>query len=111
MSPKQYYSIRTGKNPNAQGLGIEELRDLFLRLYNQLDREGYFTEAFGFYCVDEDFIPGKVADPYYEILVKIRKKNIWPIEDRCTEYSEDDLLDIEKKVRKVLEEAEIANGL
>ena len=94
MSPKQYFSIRTGKNPNFEGLGIEELRDMFLRLYNQLDKDGYFTEAFGFYCVDAGFIPGKIPDPEYEILVNLRKKDIWPIGDHCAGYNEDDLFDI-----------------
>jgi len=50
---KQYYSIRKGSNPCADGFGIEDLRDLFLRLYKQLEAEGYFTEAFGFYCVEK----------------------------------------------------------
>ncbi|HEY3277058.1 MAG TPA: hypothetical protein VGJ94_10595 [Syntrophorhabdaceae bacterium] len=94
MAAKQYYSIRTDKNKNAKGFDLEELRDLFLRLYNQLDKDGYFAEAFGFYCVDADFIPGKVVDPQYEILVKLRKKDIWPIESYCKEYTEDDLFDV-----------------
>jgi hypothetical protein len=93
-STKLYYSLRTGNNLNAKGFEINLLQNLFLRLYKQLDRDGYFTEAFGFYCVDNDFTAGKVLDPKYDILLKIRKENIWPIEDHCVAYSEDDLFDV-----------------
>lgn len=94
MAAKQYYSIRTGKNPKATGIDIEELRELFLRLYSHFDGEGYFVEAFGFQCVDAEFMPGRVIDPEYQVLVNIRKRNIWPIAEHSATYSEDDLFDV-----------------
>ena len=94
MNEHTFYSIRTGKNQNTDGFSIDELKDLFLRVFNQLRTDGYFDESFGFYCVDNDFIEGKVRDVELEILLKIRKKEIWPIESRINLYTEDDLFDI-----------------
>jgi hypothetical protein len=40
MGEKSFYSIRTGKNPNSRGFELEELRNLFMRLYSQLTGMG-----------------------------------------------------------------------
>ena len=89
-----YYSQRAGLNPNAGGLPLSEINDLFLRVYKQFQEGGYFTEAFGFECVDAGFISGKVRAVDLEILLEVRKKNVWPPEAFADFYSEDDLLDI-----------------
>jgi hypothetical protein len=94
MSDKKFYSIRTGKNPNSKGFELKELCELFARLYKQLSEAGYYDEAFGYYCVDAGKVAGKVPDVEYEILVKLRKKQVWPIETYSVDYSEDDLFDI-----------------
>ena len=91
---KKYYSLRTGQNPNTQGFELEGLRNLFFRLYSNLSEAGYFHESFGFTCEDQGQISGTVIDVEYEILIKIRKKNLWPIWQRYGFYSEDDLFDI-----------------
>jgi hypothetical protein len=94
MGEKSFYSIRTGKNPNSRGFELEELRNLFMRLYSQLHRDGYFDEVLGYSCVDAGYVRGKVPDIEYEILVKLRKKSLWPIEIQCQQYQEDDLFDV-----------------
>lgn len=94
MTPKKYYSLRTGKNPNLEGFGLADFCELFLRLYNQLYESGYFQEALGYNCIDAGFVRGKVVDVEYEILIKIRKKRIWPIHDCLNRYEEDDLFDV-----------------
>ena len=75
--PHKYYSQRTGNNPNLTGLPLEDVIELFLRVYQQLEDDGYFSEAFGFWCVDSGYVSGKVRDVELEILLKIRKKHIW----------------------------------
>ncbi len=40
------------------------------------------------------FVSGKLVDVEYEIFIKIRKRNLWPIDDYVNDYSEDDLFDI-----------------
>ena len=94
MMPKEYFSIRSGKNTNAEGLPLSDLLELFSRAYSLLVEEGYFTESFGFTCVDAGFISGKIKDPQLEILLTIRKRDLWPINSYVYDYSEDDLLDV-----------------
>lgn len=88
-----YYSHRTGTNENLKGLPLPEVIELFVRVYNQLSNEGYFAEAFGYPCVNGD-IPGCLRDIELEVLLAIRKKSLWPIQEYSSRYSEDDLFDI-----------------
>jgi len=94
MTKRQYYSTRIDKNPNTKGFTLVDFLPLFVRLFNQLNKDGYFTESFGFECVNSGLIPGNVVDPVYDILIKLRKKNIWPIENKADKYSEEDLFDV-----------------
>ena len=89
-----YYSHRHGTNPNASGLPLADVVDLFVRLYDQLREEGFFHEAFGYECVDAGDIPGKVREIELESLLSIRKKNLWPLHIHASAYSEDDFFDM-----------------
>lgn len=89
-----YFSQRTGVNPNLQGLSLSDVIDLFVRVFTQLRQDGYFDEAFGFVCVDAGDIDGKIRDVELEMLLSIRKKNLWPIESEAKQYSEDDFFDV-----------------
>ncbi len=89
-----FYSLRTGKNQNLEGLSLDDLKTVFTRLFQNLRDEGYFDEYLGSYCVDIGDVPGKVADIELEILLKIRKKHLWPITDQIEKYSEDDIFDM-----------------
>lgn len=90
----KYFSQRTGSNPNLKGLPLADIIGLFVKVYELLRQDGYFDEAFGFTCVDAGEIDGKVKDVELEMLLSIRKKNLWPIDKRAENYSEDDLFDI-----------------
>lgn len=90
----KYYSQRVGSNPNLDGLPLEDTLELFSKVYKQLELDGYFDEAFGFCCVDEPYIKGTVKDIDLEILLTIRKKNLWPISQCISIYTEDDFLDM-----------------
>jgi len=76
------------------GLPLDDVIALFVRVFEQFREEGYFDEAFGFCCVDADYIAGAVKDVELEILLAIRKKDLWPIRDNAKNYSEDDLFDV-----------------
>ena len=89
-----YYSQRAGSHPNPDGLGYVDILDLFKRVYLQLDDDGYFTEAFGFECVDAGRIEGSIRDVGLEVLLSVRKNYLWPIAVQAAVYSEDDLFDI-----------------
>jgi hypothetical protein len=94
MTNHTYYSLRTGSNPAKDGFAFDDLKELFQRVYGNLSESGYFNESFGFWCVDNDHVPGKVPDVELEIFLKIRKKNLWPISKFIEFYNEDDLFDI-----------------
>ena len=76
------------------GLSLEDTIDLFSRLFQQLQSDGYFDEAFGFWCIDAQQVEGYVRDVELEMLLTIRKKELWPISEWASKYSEDDLLDV-----------------
>ena len=89
-----YYSQRMGLGPHPSGMPLEDVIDLFVRMYEQLDGDGYFQEAFGFVCVDAGPVPGTVRDPDLAILLGIRKRDLWPVRAHASDYSEDDLFDM-----------------
>jgi hypothetical protein len=70
------------------------MRKLFSHLYNDFEVRGYFQEAFGYYCVDAGDVPGKVGNVNAYFLLKLRKYNLWPIDEKWPEYDESDLFDI-----------------
>jgi hypothetical protein len=89
-----YYSQRAGTNPNLKGIPLADIVDLFVRVFDQLQEDGYFSEAFGFSCTDMDHVPGKVRDVELEMLLTVKKKWLWPIHQHKYQYSEDDLFDV-----------------
>ncbi|WP_290969152.1 hypothetical protein [Herbaspirillum sp.] len=94
MTSHRYYSERQGLNPNAKGLPLLDICGLFIRVFSQLQTDGYFDEALGSWCVDAGHTPGYIGDVDLEMLLAIRKKDLYPIEDRALSYSEDDLFDV-----------------
>jgi hypothetical protein len=94
MTEHKYYSLRTGSNPNKDGFAFDGIKELFQQSYWYLRKEGYFDESFGFECIDAGEIPGKVVDVKLEIVLNIRKKNLWPIAEFIDGYNEDDFFDI-----------------
>lgn len=89
-----YYSHRKGTCPSLHGLSLGDTIDLFLRMFAQFQKSGYFDEAFGFYCVDLGHVDGRISDVELEILLTIRKKNLWPLDKMAHSYSEDDFFDM-----------------
>jgi len=94
MTEHKYYSLRTGSNPNKDGFAFDGIKELFEQSYWTLRKEGYFDESFGFECVEDGQIPGKVADVNLEIVLNIRKKHLWPIAEFIGNYDEDDFFDV-----------------
>ncbi len=92
---RPYYSKRTGKRQRDYELDLSALRKMFLTVYGKLEDEGYFQEYFGYYCVDQDFVPGKLGTHIGGIfLLTFRRDNLWPIMKHIETYSEDDLFDV-----------------
>ena len=94
MRETPYYSVRAGRHPTAGRLDFDGLKELVLAAYLDLRRQGYFQEVLGTDCVDGDF-PGSVGEDVAAFFFRsIRKRDLWPIEDRIATYLEDDLFDV-----------------
>ena len=92
---RRYYSQRNGINTEGEDLSLEMLSKLFMNVYERFAGDGYFQEYFGYYCVDEDEVPGKLGGNIEaEIIIALRKTNIWPISSSIESYKEDDLFDV-----------------
>jgi hypothetical protein len=85
---RKYYSNRTGKNPEASRYELPMLVKLFNAVYLDFLKNGYFYENSG-------EVPGKLgADIEAQMLIDLKKPDLWPIEEKCNNYSEDDLFDV-----------------
>jgi hypothetical protein len=93
-SRRPSYSLRKGRNPNQAGFKLEKIIELFLVIYGEFSERGYFTEAFGYYCVDAGDVLGTVRSPEADIVMSLRKENLWPPGKSARSYSEDDLFDM-----------------
>lgn len=95
-SQRAYYAERNGIGPAGGRLDLSALITLFKSEYGRLEQAGYFTEHFGFWCVDApDKIDGILgADINARMLFSLNKADLWPIESRCVAYSEDDLFSV-----------------
>lgn len=68
---------------------------LFKDLYVSLSEKCYFQEACGYYCVDSGDIAGTLGiDIEAQMFRRLRKPNLWPINEKCTTYSEEDVFDV-----------------
>ena len=92
---RSYYSKRNGKDSYAAKLDLPFLRRLFRDLFLKFWNKQYFQEAFGYYCVDAGDVQGTLgSDIEAQLFLIFRKSNLWPVESKCLDYSEDDLFDI-----------------
>ena len=96
MAERQYYSLRAGLNNGGAKIELPMLLRLFRDMYLSLKEKGYFQEAFGYYCnYDDDDTAGILGYDIGAQMFKIfRRENLWPIQDKCSEYSKADLFDV-----------------
>ncbi|HSR93031.1 MAG TPA: hypothetical protein VLK88_17125 [Gemmatimonadales bacterium] len=92
---RPYYSQRAGRPPGLAVLSLQDLKRNFKAQFDQLNYQGYFQEYLGFECVDAGFVPGLVGtDLQTELLLTLRKSNLWPIHSTIDSWLEDDLFDM-----------------
>lgn len=95
MSQRKYYSARTGKNPNGDKFDLPILLRLFRDLFVDFHVREYFQEAFGYFCDDVGEVRGVLGhDIEAQMFRLIRKQDLWPIKEKCLEYTEDDVFDV-----------------
>ena len=95
MNRRPYFSVRTGRHTDGLNFGLPMLQRLLRDLYLSLAERGYLQEAFGYYCVDAGQVAGYLgSDIEAQLLLSLRKSDLWPIEDKITGFSEDDCFDV-----------------
>jgi hypothetical protein len=96
MAERQYYSLRAGLNNSRAKIDLPMLLRLFRDIYLNLKEMYYFQEAFGYYCnYDDDYTAGNLGYDIGAQMFRIfRRDNLWPIQDKCSEYSKADLFDV-----------------
>ncbi len=88
---RRYYSARKlGRKLQGDDLAV-----LVSAIYQDFSEKDYFVEAFGYFCVDADFVPGFAGQkPELFFVRKLRKNNLWPISEKIKSYTEDDIFDV-----------------
>lgn len=91
-SPRRaYWAERHGKQPDH--LDAESAAGLFANLIASLTEQGSFQQWFGYYCVDNDDVPGKAGTnlPAYA-LRKTFRNDMWPVNQYAQDWDEPALL-------------------
>lgn len=91
---RRYYSARNSSNPNELQLTLQAAKSLFESAFNHLRGQGYWNQALGWWCVDEDDVPGTVGSDVGNYVLLKTRKYLWPIEAHSESYDEADLFDM-----------------
>lgn len=92
---RTYYAERNGKAPAGGRLDLRAVASLFNSEHQRWTEAGYFVEHFGFWCVDDDNIHGKLGgDIEARMLFSLGKTGLWPVSQRWSSYSEEDLFSV-----------------
>jgi hypothetical protein len=68
---------------------------LFYDIIRKFESDDYFQESFGYTCVDQGDVPGRLGlDIEAVVRRKLRKDNLWPIRTKYEAYTEPDFFDM-----------------
>ena len=91
--PRLYHSAR--KAGGIATVDFDTLKTMFLSAYDHFHSNGYFDEAFGSFCVVSGEIQGSIgASVESYVLFTLMRKNVWPVSEKSSFYSEGDLFDM-----------------
>jgi hypothetical protein len=95
MNKRDYFSVRTGKIIPNKVIDLKVLKKLFIIIYKKIETDGYFQKYFGFYCEDQEEVPGELGHDLDDLMfIHLKKENLFPITHQIENYSEDDLFDV-----------------
>jgi len=94
VDKRNYYAARKGiSDPTPMDLQL--LKKIFLHIYQEFEDNLYFQEATGYDCSDQGEIRGLWgSDSEAFTYLKLRMKNIWPIQTNIKSYDEPTLFTI-----------------
>ncbi len=88
------WSERQGRGPIAS-FDQKGVRRIFAALVSEFETRGWFQESFGFTCVDEGFVPGRLgADLTGALLVETGRSDVWPVALHADSWDDDTLFDM-----------------
>ena len=94
MEKRNYYAARKGLLKPAP-IDFQLLKKLFLHIYQEFGEKLYFQEATGYTCVDRGEVHGLWgSDIEAFFYLKLRTKNIWPIEKNIENFDESTLFTV-----------------
>lgn len=92
---RPYFSQRHGRGPKAEPLSNDGLKRLVFSIWDALFARDYFQEAFGYWCVDADEVPGTLgSDPGAFFLSRLEREDIWPYHEHGEAYDADTCFDM-----------------
>lgn len=87
---RKYWSQRHARDSE---LPLAVASRLFASVVESLQQRGYFTEWFGFHCVDLDFVSGLAgADAAAYAMRKTYRDDVWPVSINHSGWDEDAFL-------------------
>lgn len=92
MRKTPYYSVRTGRR--SARLDFNEVKGLFIAAYRDLTSSGHFQQVLGTLCVDGDSPGSAGSDLEVFFFRKLKKRHLWPFEERSGFWEEEDLFDV-----------------
>lgn len=91
----RYWSERHRRGPRSVPLDLEQLKRLVANVLDDLTERGHFQEAFGYSCVDAGDVQGSTgADPNAWFLRVLHRDDVWPYNERISNWDEDTLFDV-----------------
>ncbi|SHL82151.1 hypothetical protein [Flavobacterium saccharophilum] len=94
MIRRESFSRRRGIVLPESNMTFDKLKELSLAIYTMLTENGYFQKYLGINCSD-GFIAGELGpDISLLMFINLRKNNLYPVNEKIENYSEDDLFDI-----------------
>ncbi len=100
---REYWSERQGRAPSAGGLSLDPLKKLVLSTLDEFTQRYYFQEAFGYYCVDDGEVAGRVgSDVPAWFLRVISREDIWPYTQHAVGWDDDTLFDVLEVLHDVI---------
>ena len=92
---REYYSSRVGLAKKIN-IDLEQLRKLILSTFKDFNLRNYFQEFFGYYCVDNGHVFGRLGSEdaiNFKVEVNLGK-DLWPFHFSLPECNENEVFDI-----------------
>src|ERR1700730_7682781 len=94
ISDRPTFSQRRGRGPRSVSLSFAEFRDYAGTLVNDLFRQDYFQEAFGYDCVDAGVVPGTLGSDPDIFFIRRLGRPVMPLEHTILTMQPDDVFDV-----------------